>query len=519
MPEISVVLIPLLPFLAALVIGLAAVAGWLDEERHERTTGYLALGAAAASFVFTLALLWLRVTGDAPEQMELGTWLQSGAYRIAINFRADTPALALLSIATFFSLLVTRFSINYMHRETGYHRFFAILSLFGAAMNLLALGGNAALTFMGWEVASVCSYLLIAYAYDRDTASRNATRAFVTSRVGDTGFVLGIALSFLWLGGIDWPVILDGAARLTPVQASVLSGCFLLAAAAKSAQGPFAPWIARAMEGPTPSSAIFYGAVMVHAGVFLLLRLEPLFEHAPAAMALLAALGLVTALYGFVCGLVQTDVKSALIFSVTAQVGLMFLACGLGLWTLATWHLCAHAVMRGYQFLSAPSLMHQTLGRRTRPVAPILAKRDGLYAAALQRFWVEPFLDWLLVEPVKNLARDLETFDERAVNRLVGLPSPAVNALSSLAQWEEQRLGALQRAESVGRAPGVLGRLTQGLAGLLHSFEERWILHGLGQGLIGPGRRLGRLLNRLENRIASPRYAFILVVAVLLAVL
>ena len=517
MPEILVALIPALPFLAALLIGGGAVTGWLDGERCEKTTGRIALGAAAISFFLALALLYLRSTNQIPEQMELGTWLTSGAYRIALNFRADAPGLALSLVGSYFSLLVARFSVNYMHREPGYHRFFALLSLFGGAMNLLALGGNATLTFMGWEIAGLCSYLLIAYAYDRDTASRNATRVFVTNRLGDAGFVLGIVLSFVWLGGIDWPVVLDHAAHLTPVQATVVAGCFLLAAAAKSAQGPFAPWIARALEGPTPSSAFSYGAVMVHAGVFLLLRLEPLFEQSPPAMALLAALGLFTALYGFLCGLVQTDVKSALMFSTVGQVGLMFLACGLGWWTLATWHMAAHAVLRGYQFLSAPSLMHQTSGRRTRPVAPFLAGQRALYAAALQRFWLEPFLDWLLVRPVQNLSRDLEAFDERAVNRLVGLPSPAVRALSSLAQWEEQRLGALQRAQHVGSAPGLFGRSTQTAAALLHVFEERWILHGVSHGWIGPGRRLGHLLNRLEQRLAQPRYAFTLVIILLLA--
>jgi NADH:ubiquinone oxidoreductase subunit 5 (subunit L)/multisubunit Na+/H+ antiporter MnhA subunit len=517
MPELLAALIPGLPFLAAAILGSGIVAGRLPGEPQEKTTGRIALGTAAVSFLLALVLLYLRCTGQAPEQLELGTWLRSGDYRIAVNFRADTPGLALVLIATYFSLLVARFAIDYLHREPGYHRFFAVLSLFGGALNLLALGGNAALTFLGWEIAGVCSYLLIAYAYDRDTASRNATRAFLTNRAGDAGFVLGIGLAFLWLGSVDWPDILQGGARLNPIQVSILAACFLTVAAAKSAQGPFAPWIARALEGPTPSSAFAYGAVMVHAGVFLLLRLEPLFEQSPPVMTGLLVLGGCTALYGWLCGLVQTDVKSALMFATVAQVGLMFAACGLGWWQLATWHLAAHAILRGYQFLSAPSLMHQTLGRPTRPVAPVLARQRTLYAAAVQRWWLEPLTDWLLVRPVQNLARDLEAFDERAVNRLVGLPSPAVKALSSLAQWEERRLGALQRAENVGSAPGLFGRLTQAVAHGLHAFEERWILHGVSHGWLRPGRRLGHWLNRLDRRLAQPRYAFTLVVVVLLA--
>ena len=147
-----------------------------------------------------------------------------------------------------------------------------------------------------------------------------------------------------------------------PGEATAIALCFAVAAFAKSAQLPFTPWLARAMEGPTPSSAVFYGAVMVHAGVYLVILLRPVFEHAPLAMAVVAIVGLMTAVYGFVVGLTQTDVKSSLIFATSGQLGLMFLECGLGFWQLAGWHLCAHAVVRGYQFLTAPSLMHNMQG-------------------------------------------------------------------------------------------------------------------------------------------------------------
>ncbi len=267
--------------------------------------------------------------------------------------------------------VVARFAVNYMHREAGFHRLFMVLSLFAAAMALLVTGGNAVLTFVGWEVVGLCSYLLIAFFPDRPVAADNATRAFVTNRIGDAGFLLGVALAFYALGSADWAMINAGAAGLSPVQTGMLAGGFLLAAMAKSAQVPFAPWLARAMEGPTPSSALFYGAVMVHAGVYLVLRLQPLFEQSPLLMAVLAAVGLATALYGFVGGLAQTDIKSALIFATTGQVGLMFLACGLGFWRWALVHLCCHAVLRGYQFLSAPSILQQLQG--AHPAGPGVA--------------------------------------------------------------------------------------------------------------------------------------------------
>ena len=163
------------------------------------------------------------------------------------------------------------------------------------------------------------------------------------------------------------------------------------------------------MEGPTPSSAVFYGAVMVHAGVYLVILLSPIFEQAPLAMAMLALVGLTTALYGFVVGLTQTDVKSSLIFASSGQLGLMFLECGLGFWQLAAWHLSAHAVVRGYQFLTAPSLMHNLQGSDKQTTQRKIPA--WLYVASLQRFWLDPITDWALVRPVRGLAHDLSYFD------------------------------------------------------------------------------------------------------------
>jgi len=311
-PDLSV-LSPLPPFLAAAFIGCGILAGGIEGEASERLTRRAALVCATLSLLLVLAAIALRISGDLAEHVMLGTWIKSGTYHIDIDFTLDLPGLALAGLSALLGVMVLRFSVNYMHRETGFHRFFLVLSLFLGAMLLLATAGNAALAFAGWELAGLSSYLLIAYNYDRPTAAANATRAFVTNRIGDGGFVLGIALAFLWTSGIGWPDINGRQARLEEWQAGILASCFLLAAVAKSAQVPLAPWLARAMEGPTPSSAIFYGAVMVHAGVFLVLRLQPLFEQAPLAMRLMATIGLVTALYGFLCGLAQTDVKSALV--------------------------------------------------------------------------------------------------------------------------------------------------------------------------------------------------------------
>lgn len=510
-------LAPLPPLLAVAGIGIGMLAGLLRGEAGEGLTSRIALSAAALSLLLVLATLVIRLLGGLDAQCVLGTWLRSGAYHIDIEFTLDALSLPVAFLFALLALLVLRFSVNYMHREAGFHRFFLVLSLFTGAMLLLVTAGNAALCFVGWELAGVSSYLLIAYHYDRPVATLNATRAFVTNRIGDAGFILGIALSFIWTSGIDWAHVTGRAAPLQAWQAGVLACCFLLATAAKSGLVPLSPWLARAMEGPTPSSAIFYGAVMVHAGVYLVLRLQALFEQAPVAMALLAALGLVTALYGYACGLAQTDVKSALIFSATGQIGLMFFAAGLGFWRFALWHLCCHAVFRGYQFLAAPSLMHKIKDSPLRPVHPLLSRSRLLYLAALQRFWLEDLGDWLLTRPAQKLAEDLQAFDQQIVEPAFGLPAKAVSIPGAEAERQRRRDGVATDPEIL-RVSGLPGALLRTLANASHWFEDKLVLQGVGQNLLTQGRKLGIRLNQVEDLLNQPRYLVVFILATLLAV-
>ncbi|MEQ1530380.1 MAG: proton-conducting transporter membrane subunit, partial [Methylococcales bacterium] len=294
--------------------------------------------------------------------------------------------------------------------------------------------------------------------------------------------------------------------------------CFAGAAFAKSAQLPFTPWLARAMEGPTPSSAVFYGAVMIHAGVFLLIQLQPLFEQAFLAMLLIALVGLATACYSFLVGLTQTDVKSSLLFAVSGQLGLMFLECGLGFWQLASWHLCAHAVVRTYQLLSAPSLMHNVQHNPIKPVGISLTSRPWLFVAALQRFWLDQMTDWALVKPILRLAHDLKFFDDRVIDRFMGAPAPAIRAVSSFAQLEEQALGARldNEEDRFAQGSGLAGKLTQWTAALMHWFEEHMVLRGVGKGAIHFGRELGHFANIVEQFVLRPRYLVLFVLITLL---
>lgn len=514
MPTELLALSPLAPFLAVVFIACGMATGRILNEQGERTTRRMALCATQISLALIFAAMACKAFTPWQDHIHLGTWLESGTYRININFILDWLGLTMAALVAGLSTLTLRFSAAYMHRESGFHRFFLIVSLFAGSMLLLATAGNAGLAFVGWELAGLSSYLLIAYNFERPTATANATRVFVTNRVGDAGFLLGIALTFFWTGSIDWAKLTGQAHLLQEWQANVLACCFLLAALAKSAQLPFTPWLSRAMEGPTPSSALFYSAVMVHAGVYLVLRLQPLFEQAPLAMASMAGLGVLTASYGYYCGLAQTDVKSALIQATSGQVGLMFFAAGLGYWRLALVHLCAHALLRSYQFFTAPALMHHIAGVPPRPLPRWLAHRPDLYLAALQRLWLEAATDWVLVKPVQRLAADMESFDQQIIQPAFGLPNPA--PAKTVGKDRENPEPAC--LPEIPHAEGWAGLTVGALSNVSNWLEAKLLWQGASPSWALRSRNLGRHLNQLETLFTHPRYLVVLILATLLAV-
>jgi NADH:ubiquinone oxidoreductase subunit 2 (subunit N) len=505
-------LIPLLPLLGAAGIALRILGGHDKGDLAEPPSARIAIYCAAAALVLLLCLDALALSHGVPGQVRSGVWFSSGAVVLPVSFTLDALSLPIATLVAFIATITLVFSRNYLHREAGFHRFFLGMCLFTAGMLLIVLAGNVVLTFVGWELAGVSSWMLIGYAYERPTSTANALRAIVTNRIGDAGFILGIALALIWLGTVEWPGLLQAGA-LGTLSAGLLALGFVVAALAKSAQVPFSPWIARALEGPTPSSAIFYGALMVHAGVYLLVRMEPLLRQAPALMALIAVLGLLTALYGYFSGLTQTDVKSALMFATTAQVGLMFLACGLGWFTLAAWHLGVHASWRAYQFLASPSYMHLIVGGSTRPAPAWLRDRQCLYTAALQRFWLEPLGDWLLVHPTRQMARDVRNLDDNVVSRLVGLPESASVPAFLVASGEEMN------RDQVVRGSGLAGALLEWAALKLHRFESRLLFQDGDSRLSRMLERVGAYLLALEGLLSQPRYLLLLIMATLVVIL
>jgi NADH:ubiquinone oxidoreductase subunit 4 (subunit M) len=509
-------LAPALPFTAALWIAFGYASGSNRGEAGERRTAIAAAIGTGGALLVLLAIGVVALRGGAPGQVALAPWLVSGSYQVWLSFTLDSLALGLATLVALIGFLALSFASRYLHREPGFQRFFLVLLLFVAAMLLIVLAGNPVLAFVGWELAGVSSYLLIGYAHDRPVATRNAVRVFVTTRVGDAGFLLGIFLAYSLVGELEWPALLAGTAKLDRLGVGFILAGFVLAAMAKSALVPFAPWIARALEGPTPSSAVFYGSLMVHAGVYLMLRLAPAFPHAPMLMGLLAFFGLLTAVYGLLGGLTQTDVKSALIFSTTGQVGLMFFAIGMGWTTLAAWHLAAHAVFRAWQFLASPQLL-QRIPSRTRPVPAWLARSRRLYNASLQRFWLDPLTDVLLVQPTQAIARDVSRFDDEIVERLAGRPGQE-GGIASLAQWESQRrAGDGVPVQMHGH--GVAGRLVAWLAGASAWLEERLVLQAGGGGVRERMLAAARVLLQIDQLLAQPRYLMLMIMATFVVIL
>lgn len=495
-------LVPALPLLVVVINGVRVLLGLASGDAAEPLTARLSSLAAFGGLVLLLAIDGLALLHGAPGHRRLGHWFGTGNWEATFSFMLDPLSLTLGTLTALIGWLVIRFSANYLHREAGFHRFFIALSFFLAGIQLVLLAGNGLLAFVGWEMCGVSSFLLIGYAWHRPVATGNALFAFITNRGGDAGFLLGLGLAATWLGGFEWTA-LSQASKISVVNDRLLVIGFVIAALAKSAQLPFSAWISRALEGPTPSSAIFYGAVMIHAGVYLMLRLEPLLVQVPDVMFGLVVAGLLTAIYAWLCGLVQTDVKSALIFATLFQVSLMFVAIGLGWTTLALLHLCLHAAWRIWQFLLAPSWLAITRDRP--PPSPAWLRHNQLlYTIALQRFWLDKLSHTLLVEPTESFSRDVRALEEHFIDHAIGQPGQgkAVHADRPLVV-----------------ADGLPGRVLAAVSDVLQHIEYRLLLRGKGGMAEKLMHRAGAYLRTLEHLLEQPRYLMMAVMATFVVIL
>jgi NADH-quinone oxidoreductase subunit L len=361
-----------------------ALINWLPG-RRVRNERFIGVVACAAVGVSTLVAFYLAFKSDGalraaqPVMDHLWTWVQVGSFRADFGLAMDRLSGIYALFITFVGLLIHIFATGYMHGDRGYYRFFAYLNLFMFAMLTLVLADNLLLMFVGGEGVGLCSYLLIGFYLDKEEAAPAAKKAFIANRVGDWGFVLGIMLLF-WLtskAGAPSISFFDKAgvtSALATIAGMPIDGftwhaifipgitaiAFLLfiGATGKSAQIPLFVWLPDAMAGPTPVSALIHAATMVTAGVYMVVRCSAIFTHAPTAMFAVAIIGAATALFAATIGLAQNDIKKVLAYSTISQLGYMFMACGVGAFVAAVFHVMTHAFFKAQLFLGSGSVIH-----------------------------------------------------------------------------------------------------------------------------------------------------------------
>ena len=351
-------LVPALPLAMAAVLLLAG-------RPLGRLAGWLATAAVAASAAIATGIALEIVALPAAERtrvVHLFEWIRAGSFRAPAELRADPLSVTMMLVVTVVGALIHLYSIGYMAEDPRFGRFFAYLNLFVGSMLLLVLAENLLVLYLGWEGVGLCSYLLIGFWFERPSAAAAAKKAFVTTRVGDTLLLVGIALVFFRLGSLDLSRVLDPAvAAAQPSGVFTVIALLLFAGAVgKSAQVPLHVWLPDAMEGPTPVSALIHAATMVTAGVYLVVRTHLLFELSGVALTVVLVVGLVTALYAALSALGQDDAKRVLAYSTISQLGYMFVAAGMRAYAVAIFMLVAHAAYKALLFLSIGSVMHGT---------------------------------------------------------------------------------------------------------------------------------------------------------------
>jgi NADH-quinone oxidoreductase subunit L len=445
-----------LPFAAVLPLLLLGGVGRMPSERAT-ARAVLALCSGSTLAAIVLASIWLSGDG-APMVLRYGSIFDLGPpghafvaddshaaeYRFEIDLLVDRLSVTMMLLTAGLTLVTARFSVRYLHREPGFFRYFLLLSLFTGGMQLLVLAGSYDLLFVGWELAGISSMLLIAFFHLRRGPQRAALRAMLTYRITDVGLLVSGVLLHHFAGSSGffdaferraWPL---ASSHLPSSRAFVLVVALLFAAVGKSALAPLGTWLPRAMEGPTPSSALFYGGLAVHAGVYLLLRSAPLIEASTSAAVLVGATGALTALWATLSGRTRGDVKSSLAYATITQVGLMVVGVALRWYNVVLVYLVAHACLRTMQLLRAPSALHDAEAIRAA-LSPHRA-RASLWTRVLPSPWIERWYAWsledfqldaalerLFIKPALALSRTADKVERRLVAWLSGVDIDALD--------------------------------------------------------------------------------------------
>lgn len=354
-------LVPLAPLLGAIIAGL--FGRYIGREWSHRVT----IGLVSVSLLVSLIIFFDVLKGNVYNGT-VYTWLVTGDTRFEIGFLIDQLSALMMVIVSLVSLMVHVYTIGYMHDDPGYQRFFSYISLFTFSMMMLVMSNNFLQLFFGWEAVGLVSYLLIGFWYTRPTAIYANMKAFLVNRVGDFGFLLGIAMVLFYFGTLDYATVFAHAPDIVEKKIELIPGldwlvitviCILLfiGAMGKSAQFPLHVWLPDSMEGPTPISALIHAATMVTAGIFMVARMSPLFELSDAALSTILVIGGITTLFMALIAVVQTDIKRVVAYSTLSQLGYMTVALGASAYSAAVFHLMTHAFFKAVLFLGAGSVI------------------------------------------------------------------------------------------------------------------------------------------------------------------
>ena len=347
----------------------AIIAGLFGRKIGRAGAHWVTIIGVAISFLLSLVVLRHHVlNGAEPYNGTVYTWMMIEGIRLEVGFLVDSLTAVMITTVSFVSLMVHIYTIGYMHDDDGYQRFFSYIALFTFAMLMLVMANNFLQLFFGWEGVGLVSYLLIGFWYKRPSATFASLKAFLVNRVGDFGFLLGIAAVLMAFNSIDYADVFAAAPLMAKATVQIIPGvdwslmtvtCILLfiGAMGKSAQVPLHVWLPDSMEGPTPISALIHAATMVTAGIFMVARMSPLFELSPTALSFVLVIGSITALFMGFLGIIQNDIKRVVAYSTLSQLGYMTVALGVSAYSAAIFHLMTHAFFKALLFLGAGSVI------------------------------------------------------------------------------------------------------------------------------------------------------------------
>lgn len=426
----------LLPILIALpgLLFLALSIVWLvGGHVSERAISRITKAVYALLFILSVMIGWkMWRDGLTTVRVSLGSWFTVSGYSFPLSLMIDGLSLPLVCVTVLLAGVVGSFSVRYLHRDPGFHRFFLLLYLFTFGALLVFSADSLDLLIAGWEIVGITAVLLICFFQYRPDPVRNALRVFGLYRIADLCMLLAVFLAHYWFHTGSMAAMFSGARPSNSSHpggnaSAVIAVLLVFAASGKSSQGPFFGWLPRAMEGPTPSSAVFYGAISVHAGAYLLLRFQPLIHDSVIATGLVIFIGLSTAFLGTLVHRTCADAKTSLAYASQTQLGLIFAEIGFGWTTFAIIHMVSHAMLRTLQFLRAPSMLrdynrvHAAAGGRIAPTGGCyeallpLPVQVWLYRVALARGFYDVILERFIIAPVHGIARLLAVFEPNII--------------------------------------------------------------------------------------------------------